>query len=120
MLIRFLADFNGDLLVGPVWVGADTVTDQETRSVDAQRGMRTSTWPPAGTSSWPPARTFSWPRTSTGRSDIGPPLGRGGRPDGPGRTHVVPRRRLPLFGVHVLSSTLCNERRVGRGMGRRE
>ena len=33
MLIRFLADFNGVLLVGPVWVGANTVADQETCSV---------------------------------------------------------------------------------------
>jgi hypothetical protein len=28
-----------------------------------QRGVGTSTWPPAGTCTWPPAGTFSWPRT---------------------------------------------------------
>src|SRR5262249_37367262 len=50
-------------LVGPVWAGADTVSGQGTQPVDAQRGARTSTWPPARTSTWPHARTFSWPRT---------------------------------------------------------
>jgi hypothetical protein len=36
MSIGFLADFNGAPLVGSVWVGANTVPDQGTRSVDAQ------------------------------------------------------------------------------------
>ena len=36
MSIRFLADFNGAPLVGSVWVGANTVPGQGTRSVDAQ------------------------------------------------------------------------------------
>ncbi len=28
-----------------------------------KRGVRTFSWPPAGTSTWPPAGTFPWPRT---------------------------------------------------------
>ncbi len=28
-----------------------------------ERGVGTSTWPPAGTYTWPSARTFPWPRT---------------------------------------------------------
>src|SRR5665213_381306 len=28
-----------------------------------ERGVRTFTWPPAGTYTWPPAGTLTWPRT---------------------------------------------------------
>jgi hypothetical protein len=50
------------------------------RVVDGQRGVGTSTWPPAGTSSWPPAGTFSWPRTGTVRRRGFPPACQRGSP----------------------------------------
>src|SRR5665213_3229805 len=30
-----------------------------------ERGVRTFTWPPAGTYTWPPAGTLTWPRTAS-------------------------------------------------------
>src|SRR6266540_2771160 len=65
MSIRSLADFNGSSLGGD----SDWLTPPPSPSrahapgQHDERGMGTSTWPPARTSSWPPVGTFSWPRT---------------------------------------------------------
>src|SRR6266540_2644395 len=67
MSIRSLADFNGSSLGG----AGDWQTPPPSPSrahapgQHDERGMGTSTWPPARTSSWPQARTFSWPRTAS-------------------------------------------------------
>jgi hypothetical protein len=57
MLIRLLADFNGALLVGPVWAGANTVTDHEdfymATSEDTQLAIREDSYMATDTaSSW--------------------------------------------------------------------
>src|SRR3954454_21332910 len=63
MSIRSLADFNGappgrcsDWLAPP-----PSPPRAHAPGRHDERGMGTSTWPPAGTYTWPSTRTFPWP-----------------------------------------------------------
>src|SRR6185312_16980690 len=52
----------GDWLTPPPSPPRPHASDRHDR-----RGVRTFSWPPAGTSTWPPAETFSRPWTHAGR-----------------------------------------------------
>src|SRR6185295_2093520 len=64
MSIRSLADFNGAPGRCGDWLAPPPSPPRaHAPGRHDERGMGTSTWPPAWTYTWPSAGTFPWPRT---------------------------------------------------------